>query len=322
MALVIGLVAIAGSPIGIGCDQALVDAKQSEPRDVQARMAAARSGIEWLIQYADEMPPGWAHPFLNRIHRVAPDDETAVLIEAALRNDSAPSRRFRLPVDLEDSRILRPLRMTPVLFELRRRKAVGQPYREELETIRRAIEENEESFWERVRPLQRAVYLHQFRDLGMTVPYDIDTLYREFRSGVDARPIENVAKDIQTLYVLTHLILVRSMYFREYVDTGEFDPMLPYMLRALAENLEKGVATSKLDVSAEILACLSLMRYPDDDHVAAARRVLISAQNSDGSWGEGSGITRKRVHATLGGVLGTIVFPTELRSDPDLASRP
>lgn len=322
MALVIGLVALAGSPIEMGCDRARDVAEQSEPRDVQARMAAARLGIEWLIQYADEMPSGWAHPFLSRIHRVAPDDETAELIEAVLRDDSAPSRRFRLPVDLEDPRILRPLRMTPVLFELRRRKAVGQPYREELKTIRRAIQENEESFWERVKPLQRAVYLHQFRDLGVTVPYDIDTLYREFRSGVEARPIEDVAKDTRALYVLTHLILVRSKYFRQYVDRDEFEPMLPYMLRALSENLENGVVTSKLDVSAEILACLSSMKYPDDDRVAAARRVLLSAQNSDGSWGEGSGATRKRVHATLGGVLGSIVFPTQLRSDPDLASRP
>ena len=79
---------------------------------------------------------------------------------------------------------------------------------------------------------------------------------------------------------------------------------------------------ASLDASAEILACLSLMKVPDDDRVVRARAALIDAQSADGSWGNGEEVSRERVHATLVGVLGVMVFPEAFRPDPDFTAQP
>ncbi|MBW2499778.1 MAG: hypothetical protein JRF61_21045 [Deltaproteobacteria bacterium] len=316
-ALAIGLVLLACGREDAGRADGVVDASER-----RLRMAAADRGLEWLLRHADEMPVGWAHPFLLRLYRVAPNDETAARIEAVLRDDSAASRRFVLPGDLSDPSLLHSLRLTPILFELRRRKALGEPYEEHCEALRRVLESHGDAFWPRVRLTQRGVFLHQFRDLALPLPFDFEDLLAEVEASVTQRPVAEVALDRQSLYAMTHLVLVEGRYFREYVDADRYEAMLPILVRALDVQLNEGAGERALDVVAEILACLSLIRYPEDASVLGARRRVIAAQNADGSWGDGEGVTPGRVHATLLGVLATLVLPERLRADPDLRATP
>jgi len=282
------------------------------------RMSAALRGVDWIVSHADELPDGWAHPLLLRLHRVAPDDETARRIEAVLRDDGAPSRRFPLPARLSDPRLLQPLRLMPILFELRRRKAVGEPYEAELEVLRRLLEARGGALLTRLPLTQRIVCLHQLRDLGLPRPYDFDSLFAEVEASVRERPIAELIEDRAILYAITHLVLVESGYFRRYVDAARYGNLLPPLRQALPIQLAEGAGEQGLDVAAEILACLSLLRQPDDEVVREARRRLIAAQDADGSWGDTPGVNPTRVHATLVGTFGTIELPATLRADPDL----
>jgi hypothetical protein len=291
-------------------------ARQSE------RLAAARAGLEWLVDHADEMPTGWAHSFLLRLHRVAPDDATAARIESVLRDDGAPSRRLVLPADLNDPRLLDTRQLTPILFELRRRKAVGEPYEEQRDAIGRMLETRGADFWSRVRLTQRGVYLHLFPDLGLPLPYDFEDLFAAVEASVTRRSPTVVAQDRPSLYAATHLVLVESGYFRVYVDSDRYGRLIPYLLTALDAQSARQGEERALDISAEILTSLALLRYPDDETMRLARARIISAQRPDGSWGEGEAVTPGRVHATLLAVLATSVLPDELRGDPDLSSRP
>ena len=166
------LIALVACLLAIGCGpqestnspDAAIDATDSSfQQDVAARMQSAQAGIGWLLRHADELPPGWAHLFLLRIHRVAPDAATAHAIEAVLRDDEAPTRRLNLPPRLDHPSLLAPFRLTPILFELMRRKRSASP------TSRNATPASpprgeSRAFLGPVQPTQELVYLHQFAD--------------------------------------------------------------------------------------------------------------------------------------------------------------
>jgi hypothetical protein len=244
-------------------------------------------------------------------------------IEEVLRDDSAPSRRFSLPDDLGDPKLLKRSNYISVLFELRRRKAVGEPYEAQAETVMELFEVHGEQFWPRVKLTQRIVYLHQFRQLGLQSPFEFDELVEQVEMSAKSRKWEGGVDDRPTLYAINHLILVEGGYFREYVDPERYQAMIPFLLLSLERLTSEGTWGERdLDISAEILATLALIQYPDNDVTREARRRLIAAQNPDGSWGEGGGVTAGRVHATLAAVWATMILPNEFRPDPDLTIRP
>ncbi|MDE0885373.1 MAG: hypothetical protein OSB70_07550 [Myxococcota bacterium] len=306
-------------PVGSG------SAEESSSAGVEreARLAAANRGLEWLLDHADEMPPGWAPFFLLRLHRITSDVETASRIERVLRDDSAPSRRFPLPDYLGHPKLLRSPGLMSVLFELRRRKAVGEPYEAQAEVVRKLFESRGKKFWPRVHFTQRIVYLHQFRELGWRTPFEFEELVGQVEMSAKSRQWRGGTQDQPTLYAITHLILVEGRYFREYVDPEPYKAMIPFLLLSLKRLTSEGLGGEReLDISAEILATLALIQYPDSDLTRQARRQLVAAQNPDGSWGDGEGVTAGRVHATLVAVWATMVLPSEFRPDPDLAIRP
>ena len=296
---------------------------QSAGVEREARLIAASRGLEWLLDNADEMPPGWAPFFLLRLHRATSEAETASRIERVIRDDSAPSRRFPLPDDLGDPKLLRSPNLMSVLFELRRRKAVGEPYEAQAEVVRKLLESRGQQFWPRVRLTQRIVYLYQFRELGWEAPFEFEELVRQVGMWAKSRQWRGGAQDQPTLYAITHLILVEGRYFQEYVDPERYKSMVPFLLLSLKRLTSEGLRGEReLDIAAEILASLALIRYPDNDLTRDVRKRIIAAQNPDGSWGDGDGVTAGKVHATALAVWATMILPSELRSDPDLAIRP
>ncbi len=312
----LSLLAVAASMMG--CSEAADSPRATEaPAVVESERAkASRRGIAWMVANADRFPRGWAHPFLLRIHRVAPDDATAASIVEALRNDA---QRRPLPDDLSDPALLGPKPLRPILNELVRRKTSGEPYREQVETLAASMARDGFAFWDDLRPLNQLTFLYKFQALGLEAPTDFDTLANRTRAEVLQRSVADVAEDIPTLYVLTHLVLVRSGYFRTWVTSGEFDYLVPYFVAALGKNFVETASHRQVDLSAEILACLSLMRTPPMPQIEGAMAFLLSIQLPDGSWGGKRKPMRGRAHTTLLGVLAT-AEPAVLRPDPDLRS--
>jgi hypothetical protein len=282
------------------------------------RLSAARAGIDWLVQHVDEMPPGWAHTYLLRLHRLAPDDATAANIEAALRADPGGRRATHLPRRIGVRGVLETRRLIPLLFELARRRDLGIPIRKEIDAFRPLLESDGGRFWEPIKPTQRLVLLHLFEEVGLETPRDLEQTVRDLKVELEQRPPEDVATDEGMLFTLTHVIMAESGYFRERPDPQRVAFVIPHLLHGLDAALEGGESAPSLDLTAEIVGCLTFVGVSADERIDDARAWILDAQNEDGSWGEGQGVTAPRIHLTLNAVTATIDWPERPRPDPGL----
>ena len=281
-------------------------------------MASAIQAIEWMIENAMAMPPGWAAPMLLRIHHIAPTDELAARIERKLFALSYKGGRPQLPSDLTSTSLLDPDRLTPILMELRTRKTYGQAYKEDVKALQALLDENPKAFWPQLLATQRVVSLYHFQELGLEAPVDFDDLYGEIFDGLKDRSIADVAKHNPTLYALTHLVILKTQYFRQYADPEPFEYMLPYFEAAIDRSIVEGMDDNAQDIGSEIILCLAFMRHPTDERIDRARKILVKMQNEDGSWGPDRAPDHVNIHGTLTGLLAVIDLPDTFRPDPVL----
>lgn len=281
-------------------------------------VSGARAGIDWLVDHADAMPPGWAHTYLLRLHRLAPDETMAARIEAALRADPEGRRASPLPRRLGQRRVLQTRQLVPLLFELTRRKDLGIPIRKEQDALQAILKADEGRFWKPIKATQRLVLLHLFAELGLEPPRDPDQTVRELKRELAARPPEDVASDDEMLYALTHVIMTESGYFQERPDPERVAFTIPHLFRGLQRALDDEDPARSLDLIAEIVGCLTFVGVAAEGRIDAARQRILDAQQRDGSWGEGTGATAKRIHLSLNAVTATIEWPARPRPDPDL----
>lgn len=282
------------------------------------RLSAARAGIDWLVENVDEMPPGWAHTYLLRLHRLAPDGSAAARIEAALRADPGGRRAAPLPRQLGGAGILQTHRLIPLLFELERRMDLGIPNRQEIDALRQLLEADAGRFWEPIKPTQRLVLLHLFEEVGLEPPRDLEQTVRDLKVELEQRQSEDVASDDGMLYALTHVIMAESGYFQRRPDPERVAFAIPHLRRGLERALESEAPAQSLDLTAEIVGCLTFLGVPVDDRIETARQRILDAQKEDGSWGAGRGATAKRIHLSLNAVTATVDWPARPRPDPDL----
>jgi hypothetical protein len=309
----IAVLAWASAVLLIGC-QAADD--PPTPED------SARSGIEWMIQNTARMPVGWVHPFFQRLYHVVSDPETLARIAEVLRADLESGRHTAFPEVLDADRDLRPVNLSPMLFELERRKQMGLPYLQERDALQALIDQSPGDFWIGLESTQQVVYSVLFEELDLGPRPGLKQLTERARSELLRRPVAELAADMQYMYTITHLIYGRSGYFRRFVRADEFS----FAHEPLARVLRAWNAGQRdvrfMDLVAEVLVCHKLMRLPEDDHVRKARRILVEMQNDDGSWGQGRGAARSRVHATLGGVLANLEFADPLRESMPAPNKP
>jgi len=269
---------------------------------------AAKGGISWMLEHHAEMPAGWVHPFFSRLERVVRDPTTRAEIDRTLQEDALSGLHVSLPADFEDPLSLRPGRLTPVLFELKRRKQVGLPYADHQRALAARIARDEAAFWAPVQPLQQAVYLHLLGALGIDTQRTLDQLIAESRATTAQRSAADLGADLQFMYTLTHQVLARSSYFRRKVDAEEFEFALPAFRAALAHGLKSQKSEHFFDLSAEVLVCYSLLQLPDEALTRQTRASIVKRQNRDGSWGRGDGVSRNKVHLTFTSVMANLLF--------------
>ena len=120
-------------------------------------------------------------------------------------------------------------------------------------------------------------------------------------------------EDAGFMFALTHVFYTASGYMTRYPDPAAFAPEIGMLRQALRRYLSEPVPPQRhfLDIQAEVLFALELLRVPEDDDMRAMAERLIALQNADGSWGEASG--NHREHATLVVVQALLDHPEELR---------
>jgi hypothetical protein len=258
------------------------------------------------------LPPGWLHPFFQRLHRVTADHELRSKIAEVLVADLQRGRHVEIPDELDSPGALAPLQLTPMLFELDRRRQMGLPWKAARDRIQALVAANEGTFFEGLKPTQRIVYSHLFSELEIEPRESLAALTAETQARVRALPAVEVSGDVQTMYAITHLIYAQSRYFRDYVDPAAFGFARPALNRVLRTWLAGRRDPYYMDVVAEVLVCRQLLRVPDDGLSRRARSVLNELQNDDGSWSGGREAGRQQTHATLGGAAANLVFPDPL----------
>ncbi len=292
------------------------------PAERAARTEAAHRGLDWLIAHADQMPPGWAHANLSRAAHINADPDRARRIAAALEADAAGANHRGLPDDLEDPGLLESERLTPTLFELLRRKQSGVRWRDAASTIAELAGRDELRFWKSLPLRHRPSILYLFEELEMPTAMNEAAIVEALRRGADEQGPERLGANTRYVYALTHVVFARSRYFRQRADPSGIEFAIPVFRAALEHHGRGDLHFLSLDLVGEVLASLELLGVGENEETLAARRRLVDAQDADGSWGTGNGVTPRRIHPTFNAVAGLLDYGDRLPApEPDSGSR-
>ncbi|MCH2185831.1 hypothetical protein MK280_08160 [Myxococcota bacterium] len=292
----------------MACQERANDTPQSAQnfRDEERRMAAFR-GTEWLIDHAEKMPPGWAYPNLSRLSRLTTSEEHHDRIREMLELDRREGQHSAIPDDLTDPALLRQKRFVPILSEVLRRREIGLAWKNEADALHNLIAAHEVDLWETTNLRNKPTVLHALASLGIKTSMTEGRLLDELREMAVSETAQNLAGSTRYIYALTHIIFTRSHYFRNPVDLEGLEFMVPIFLTALARHSQTQMGVMEIDMVGEVLASLELLGV-SEPRMEVARRRLVAAQNPDGSWGTGRGVTPKRIHPTFNAVAGLINF--------------
>ena len=277
-----------------------------------ARLLAALRGTEWLIDHAEQMPPGWAYPNFSRIERLIESQEQKEQVREVLEIDSRTGSHNTIPESLTDPALLEQKRIVPILFEIIRRREIGQAWKSEADALRKLITDHEIVLWQATDTRNRPTVLHALGALGIETSMTEAHLLDELRKKAESDTPQNLAGSTRYVYALTHIVFARSHYFRNQVQITGLEFSIPVFLAALARHNRIKLDVMSIDMLGEVLASLELLGL-EDPKMEVARRRLIAAQNPDGSWGPGKGVSPKRIHPTFNAVAGLINFHEALR---------
>jgi hypothetical protein len=276
------------------------------------RIAAARGGIEWLLGQREAMSPEWAYAVFLTLVPIAPD---AALADACReRLDAAARTAFAaLPERWSDPTLIEAATLRPIVAELLRRQRVGAPWRREALGLEALVQPRAAEFWGGLAPAQQAAFLYGFSALGIeagrTLGDTASLLRLRWRTNDHARLLGHAP----FVYGVTHVLYTASRYFERFPDPQTFDLERGILREALWHYLAAPPPKERifLDLQAEILVGLRLLRTPEDDDMRAMSERLLALQSPDRSWGEESG--NHRFHATGVAVQALLDYPEEFR---------
>jgi hypothetical protein len=282
-----------------------------DPRE-GLRDTAARRGIAWLLAERNAMEPRWAFALFSYLAPIAPDAAIAGACRRIL--DEVSGAPFaELPPALDDPALLETARLQPIVAELLRRRWRNEPSQDAAAELATLLHRNAELLAGRTPLTQRAILLHDLEALGIEPPWVLDDVVRAVRGRWGAEEPEALYEDAGFMFALTHVFFAASGYFTRYPDPAIFGPEIAVLRGALRRYLAAPPPPSRffLDVQAEVLVSLRLLRVPEDDDMRAMADRLLELQNPDGSWGEAR--ANHRYHATIVAVQALLDWPDEFR---------
>jgi hypothetical protein len=299
--------------LALACEPGAPDGSRAHGDPLAAaRDTAARRGIAWLADNHAKMGPTWTFAIFSYLYPIVADPALAATC-GALRDEASRVPFLSLKEAFRDPHPLRLATLQPTVAELLRRKWAGEPWEDAALVLQVQLRERADGFWKHVPLGQQAVLLHGFSVLDIDAKRTLDDLVRELRATWSEGDPEALLVDPRFMFGLTHVFYAASGYFTHYPAADGFGPELEILRRALRRYLAAPVPPEGyfLDVQAEVLVALALLRAPEDDDVHAMHERLLGLQNPDGSWGERDGIDR--YHATVVAVQALLDFPDEFR---------
>jgi hypothetical protein len=306
-------VALALALAGLGADAP----SAGDPQQVLERekAEAAMRGVRWLTENRDVLPQRLALVTYRKLYKVTADDSLAGSLLRIIQAIESASPQVETSVHISDPAYRRWDNLHAVLTELVRRRCTDPTYIEEAEEVARLVSRD----WDRLFPSrmemsQKIVAAYLLGVLGVAPDGLYDEAVSEARSQVSLMDDPGSYYYTCLLYALTHIILTESDYYNRYVDPREHEVEVGALDTALRNFLADAEAIdTKLDVAAEVLICLKLLRLIPCVGSDEAFRQLIRHQNPDGSWGQGNKSSTSRIHTTAVATLALIEFAPEFR---------
>jgi hypothetical protein len=280
-----------------------------------AGIEAADRGTEWLMANKGALPQTQALTSYRKIYKVTSDDTLAGRLLQTIGDIEGTLPPAEIRIDMHDSQLHRWHNLRPVLMHLLRRKCAGEPLLSDSAEVEGLIDLNwQKMFPGRMELGKKLVAAYLLDELGIGEEFLYESVIQEIRSHSDL--LDNTGSQYYTtyLYALTHVVMTKSGYYERYVDPSECEFEIGAFRQALKSFASAAKVTdTELDLAAEILICVKLLRLTPDEHMRAAARRLISNQNEDGSWGHGGPVDAAKAHNTSVAVLALIEFAPEFR---------
>jgi hypothetical protein len=284
-----------------------VDAALAARRD-----AAARRGIEWLVGRKQTMDAIWAFSIFSYLYRIVPDADLAQTFRGIL-DETSRAPFVALPERFDDPALLRPPKLRPILAELRRRKWAGEPHAQASAGLEALLRLHSDDFWGDLGSLQQTIMLGAFEEIGIEPQRSLQDVVLGLRATWARGDPESLLLDVPFMLALTHVVYAASGTFTRHPDPAPLAPEVAILHRALRRYLTGPLPESRvfLDVQAEVLSVLKLLRRPEDADMRAMSERLLELQHPDGSWGED--IENHAYHATEAAVEALLDLPPAFR---------
>jgi len=289
--------------------------------DGQLISEAAGRGVEWLMGNIDEMSAGRAFSTVHSLYRTVADEALARRSLQIARQVDKKRGTFRLSRDFSGEEYQNWKNVDQSVKQIIRDRCQGRPDEEILKSLAVHIQKNGRSILDDLRLNNRIVATFFLSELGIDCCNFYEEATSELRSSLDHPPEENAIDSILHLYALTHVIFTRSGYYDHYLNQKQFENEAKALEEALSSNLERELSDLDIDITAEMLMALKLIRAPLQDDTKKLRKRLATLQNSDGSWGATPTLA-DRAHHTLMSTMALIEFAPSFRGGRNIRCVP
>lgn len=287
----------------------------------QLTSEAANRGVEWLIENLHNMSVGRAFSTAHSLYRTVADEALAQRFLQIVRQVEKKRETFNLSKDYSGDEFLNWKTVDRSVKQIIRDRCQGRADEEIVQSLAVHIHKNGRSILDDLRLTNRIVAAFFLKELGIDCCNFYEETASELRYSINHPPQQNRIDRILHLYALTHLIFTRSGYYDHYLNQGQFETEAKALKKALPSNLERELSDLDIDITAEMLMALKLIRAPLQGDTKKLRHRLAALQNSDGSWGS-SPTLATRAHNTLMSTMALIEFAPSFRGGRNIVCVP
>lgn len=258
--------------------------------------ASVSKGMGWLIKNRGAVSADIAASALEKARKISGLNYWSSE-ELGLSKTILSENNFK-KIDSLDS-------FSDVLDKIIANKCLGEDYQGDGQKINQVLALKKDLIFSSGTPAQILITLYKLGRLGIFLPDVRGKVLNDLKTR----------SDFSTTYVygLTHIIFTESDFYGSYLDPQAFDWEKDRLHEILGIfNNKERLDDTELDVGAEVVISLKLLKEGETGDVAIFKKKLINWQNEDGSWGDMSDAENK-FHHTYNAAFALMKFPDQFR---------